>query len=344
MAERKVLNKYFPPDFDPSKIPRRKIPKDKQQPVRLMAPFSMRCTTCGEYIYKGKKFNARKETVQGEEYYGIKIFRFYIKCTQCSAEITFKTDPKNSDYNCEHGAKRNFEPWRANDDKQEEDKLARLEEEENNPMAALENKAVDSKREMDILDALSSIKSRNARLERAGKDASERILEHVSSRTEVGDTTVEKRLTEFEAQRKREEEEDEEEVRRVFGRAYLDGVPDIELEGAPGSAGSSSSSAASEPNTPTDGEALPAAGGSGSPSAEAGPSSSASSSSAAATAAAKAAAVKRKLDAVEPSAAMLLSTEQQSIVGKGFTAMPPPKKKKGGNSALASKLGIKLKK
>lgn len=24
----------------------------------------------------------------------MQIFRFYIKCTQCSAEITFKTDPK----------------------------------------------------------------------------------------------------------------------------------------------------------------------------------------------------------------------------------------------------------
>ena len=44
-----------------------------------MAPFSMRCNTCGEYIYKGKKFNARKETVEGEDYHGIKIFRFYIK-------------------------------------------------------------------------------------------------------------------------------------------------------------------------------------------------------------------------------------------------------------------------
>lgn len=47
--------------------------KDLQQTVRLMAPYSMRCATCGEYIYKGKKFNARKETVQGEEYYGIKV-------------------------------------------------------------------------------------------------------------------------------------------------------------------------------------------------------------------------------------------------------------------------------
>jgi hypothetical protein len=108
--------------------------KNQQQVIRLMAPFSMRCNSCGEYIYKvrrvsicslldfswltlpsssydlqGKKFNARKETVTNEDYYGIRIFRFYIKCTLCSTEITFKTDPKNADYICEHGASRNFE-------------------------------------------------------------------------------------------------------------------------------------------------------------------------------------------------------------------------------------------
>lgn len=42
MGERKVLNKYYPPDFDPNKIPRRKMPKDRQYVVRLMAPFNMR--------------------------------------------------------------------------------------------------------------------------------------------------------------------------------------------------------------------------------------------------------------------------------------------------------------
>lgn len=51
-----------------------------------------RCKTCGEYIYKGKKFNARKETVQNEVYLGLPIFRFYIKCTRCLAEITFKVE------------------------------------------------------------------------------------------------------------------------------------------------------------------------------------------------------------------------------------------------------------
>lgn len=52
MSERKVLNKYFPPDFDPAKIPRLKLAKDRQYVVRLMAPCNMKCTTCSEYIYK----------------------------------------------------------------------------------------------------------------------------------------------------------------------------------------------------------------------------------------------------------------------------------------------------
>lgn len=56
----------------------------------LLSLFFCRCKTCGEYIYKGKKFNARKETVQNEVYLGLPIFRFYIKCTRCLAEITFK--------------------------------------------------------------------------------------------------------------------------------------------------------------------------------------------------------------------------------------------------------------
>ncbi|THH31385.1 hypothetical protein EUX98_g2818 [Antrodiella citrinella] len=205
MSERKVLNKYFPPDFDPSLIPRRRQPKNSQQVVRLMAPFSMRCNTCGEYIYKGKKFNARKETVEGEDYYGIKIFRFYIKCTLCSAEITFKTDPKNTDYSAEHGASRNFEPWRDEQAVEEEDRLAKMEEEENNPMKVLENRTTDSKREMDILDALQDIRARNARNERVGQSVD--LMERIA---------VEEIETEEDLEKRRAEEEDEKLVREVF--------------------------------------------------------------------------------------------------------------------------------
>ncbi len=176
MSERKVLTKYYPPDFDPSKIERRRGPKQtgpKQQVVRLMAPFSMKCTSCGEYIYKGRKFNARKETTE-EKYYEITIFRFYIRCTRCSAEITFKTDPKNMDYTCERGAKRNFEVWRESKlaEETEEERLDRLEKEESerDAMKELEQKTLDAKTEMAIADALDDVRTRNAQRERADLD------------------------------------------------------------------------------------------------------------------------------------------------------------------------------
>ena len=91
MSERKVLNKYYPPDFDPSKIPKSKEKRNATFAIRLMAPCNMRCTTCGEYIYKvlhitksvylhleslkGRKFNARKEDVDDMNYLGLRIYR-----------------------------------------------------------------------------------------------------------------------------------------------------------------------------------------------------------------------------------------------------------------------------
>ncbi|XP_032805234.1 splicing factor YJU2 [Petromyzon marinus] len=163
MSERKVLNKYYPPDFDPAKIPKLKLPKDRQYVVRLMAPFNMRCKTCGEYIYKGKKFNARKETVLTENYLGLHIFRFYIKCTRCVAEITFKTDPENTDYAIEHGATRNFQAEKLIEEEEQRIVKEREEEELNNPMKVLENRTKDSKWEMDILENLEELKDLNQR-------------------------------------------------------------------------------------------------------------------------------------------------------------------------------------
>lgn len=195
MSERKVLNKYYPPDFDPSKIPKLKLPKDRQYVVRLMAPFNMRCKTCGEYIYKGKKFNARKETVQNEAYLGLPIFRFYIKCTRCLAEITFKTDPENTDYTMEHGATRNFQAEKLLEEEEKRVQKEREDEELNNPMKVLENRTKDSKLEMEVLENLQELKDLNQR--QAHVDFEAMLRQH--------------RLSEEERQ-KREQEEDERET------------------------------------------------------------------------------------------------------------------------------------
>lgn len=204
MSERKVLNKYYPPDYDASKIPRVKREKNRQFTIRLMVPFNIRCKTCGEYIYRGKKFNARKEDVIGKLYLGIQIYRFYIKCTKCLAEITFLTDPENQDYAMENGAIRNFESLRLAEKQAENEAIQAKEEEENNPMKVLENRTRDSRREMDVLETLEDLRERNA-ANFAGVDPKV-LLE--------AEEEYKKQLVLLEKQ------EDEEEIKRIFSQKY----------------------------------------------------------------------------------------------------------------------------
>ena len=87
----------------------------------------------------------------GEMYLGMQIYRFYIKCTKCLREITFKvklkptfanigndffeqTDPAAGDYQLEHGAIRNFESIRLAEKQAKEEATKLAEEEALNPM------------------------------------------------------------------------------------------------------------------------------------------------------------------------------------------------------------------
>jgi len=149
--------------------------------------FEWRFLSCGEYIGYGKKFNSKKETVLGEEYLGIKIFRFYFKCTRCSSEITIKTDPENSDYSCENGATRNYESVIKDNERTEEQMRKKKEEEDGDAMKLLETRTIDNKIEMDILDGLDEIRSLNAQ---ASKVNPMDILNKIRERTKEKDLTI----------------------------------------------------------------------------------------------------------------------------------------------------------
>ncbi len=203
MGERKVLSKYYPPDFDPSQVPRLRRPKDKDKPVRFMLPMSVRCTTCGAFMGQGLKFNARKGNTD-EDYLGIKIYRFTMRCKQCPESFTIKTDPKNSDYICESGVKRNYEPWREKEELEQTAKAER-EEADKDTIIALENKTADAKKEMEELDELDELK----------------MLKSLQSTISPDDVLKLKRKAESDSKVEEEkniEESIKDEARRVFAR------------------------------------------------------------------------------------------------------------------------------
>lgn len=94
-----------------------------------------------------------------------------MRCSACSAEIAFKTDPGNSSYTVEQGATANWTPWQpggggeggsggpsslvAPDAPPPTDA-------DGDAMAALEARVAASKRELDLLDAVDELRARAA--------------------------------------------------------------------------------------------------------------------------------------------------------------------------------------
>jgi hypothetical protein len=97
-------------------------------------------------MFQGTKCNCRKELCYNEFYLGINVYRVYLHCKSCYAEITIKTDPKNCDYIVEKGATRHFEPWR---DYQVAQALEMKEKCAGNPIQQVEDRTVDTQRDMD---------------------------------------------------------------------------------------------------------------------------------------------------------------------------------------------------
>lgn len=163
MAERKVINKYYPADFDPSKIKRikRKVGElGKPQISRIMLPITVHCNKCSEYIYAGKKFNARKETC-AEKYLTLSIYRFIFKCPVCLNEIVLRTDPQHNNYLIECGATKSHDTTHDKLNQQQAEYDARIESEKNDVLLSLENKQAAQLRYNEQLNELQDIVDSN---------------------------------------------------------------------------------------------------------------------------------------------------------------------------------------
>ncbi|KND02084.1 uncharacterized protein SPPG_02585 [Spizellomyces punctatus DAOM BR117] len=121
MADRRATNKYYPPDWDPSKgsintyvgqHPLRERARKLDQGIliiRFELPFNIWCTSCNNHVGMGVRYNAEKKKV--DMYYSTPIWSFRMKCHLCSGWIEIRTDPKNSEYVIVSGARKREESY-----------------------------------------------------------------------------------------------------------------------------------------------------------------------------------------------------------------------------------------
>ncbi|KAJ4306428.1 Pre-mRNA-splicing factor cwf16 [Collariella sp. IMI 366227] len=220
------VGKYYP-RLRPLLVGRGRKPKGvatgpKVQTVRLMAPFSLRCVACGEYMYRGRKFNARGNA-RRREIPGDSALPLLHSVHAVLGRDRVPDGPEESGLRdgagreAEYGAveERVGRGGAGEEGETDDQRLDRLEREmaeregrRRNAMAELEAKTEDAKREMAVADALDEIRSRNARLEKANREGG-----GVVGCCWGGVVRPEEEV------RRRQEEEDAEAARRAFAFA-----------------------------------------------------------------------------------------------------------------------------
>ncbi|KAI9204649.1 CWC16 protein, partial [Polychytrium aggregatum] len=154
LSERRATNKYYPPDWDPSKgsinkfvgqHPLRDRARKLDQGiliVRFELPYNIWCLGCNNHVGMGVRYNAEKKKIGS--YYSTPIWQFRMKCHLCSNWIEIHTDPKNSAYVIESGAKAQTTTWDPAENGtvvlQSEEVSEKLKA---NPLFRLEHQAVD---------------------------------------------------------------------------------------------------------------------------------------------------------------------------------------------------------
>ena len=103
MGERKGVNKYYPPDYDPKvgglnkyhgthalRERARKLDKGILI-IRFELPFNIWCDQCNHHIGMGVRYNADKSKIG--MYYSTPVYQFRMKCHLCDNYFVIKTDP-----------------------------------------------------------------------------------------------------------------------------------------------------------------------------------------------------------------------------------------------------------
>ncbi|MES1907847.1 MAG: hypothetical protein MHM6MM_000885 [Cercozoa sp. M6MM] len=162
MSERKVISKYYPVDFDPSKLARKPSFKNQDIVVRMMTPFGIQCNTCASFIGRNTKFNMKLEYIQGADYLGaVRRYRFFFRCKVCKADIVFATDPENCDYVMERGGHRLAELWSKRHVLAEKEKQEELDEQERDALLKFQKRTEAHKRELEFMDEIEMLRDRS---------------------------------------------------------------------------------------------------------------------------------------------------------------------------------------
>lgn len=116
------FNKYYPPDYDGEKHKSLNSYRGKHALgdrarkidqgiliTRFELPFNIWCGGCDAHIGMGVRYNAEKRKVGS--YYTTPIFAFRCKCHLCSHWFEIRTDPQNTRYVIEYGARQKVEDW-----------------------------------------------------------------------------------------------------------------------------------------------------------------------------------------------------------------------------------------
>ena len=125
MGERKGVNKWYPPDYDPNKGGLNKWQgthalRERARKIhlgiliiRFEMPYNVWCEGCGLHVGMGVRFNAEKKKIG--MYYTTPVYQFRMKCTMCDNHYEIKTDPANLDYVCVSGCRRQEKRFEASE-------------------------------------------------------------------------------------------------------------------------------------------------------------------------------------------------------------------------------------